>query len=67
MGGSAASHNNFWQLFVRPAGSAEWKLVTPPGVADNGGLVTADVGAQSLITGIPAQPGPHLHATGHHP
>jgi hypothetical protein len=52
MGGSAASHNNFWQLFVRPAGSAEWKLVTPPGVADNGGLVTADTGGQSLLTGI---------------
>jgi hypothetical protein len=52
MGGSAASHNNFWQLFVRPAGSAGWKLVTPPGVADNGGLVTADAGGQSLITGI---------------
>jgi hypothetical protein len=52
MGGSAASHNNFWQLFVRPAGSTEWKLVTPPGVADNGGLVTADTGGQSLITGI---------------
>ena len=52
MGGSAASHNNFWQLFVRPAGSAEWKLVTPPGVADNGGLVAADAGGQSLITGI---------------
>jgi hypothetical protein len=52
MGGSAASHNNFWQLFVRPAGSSEWKLVTPPGVADNGGLVTADTGGQSLITGI---------------
>jgi hypothetical protein len=52
MGGSAASHNNFWQLFVRPAGSAEWKLVTPPGVADNGGLVTAGTGGQSLITGI---------------
>ena len=52
MGGSAASHNNFWQLFMRPAGSTEWKLVTPPGVADNGGLVTAGTGGQSLITGI---------------
>jgi hypothetical protein len=52
MGGSAASHNNFWQLFARPAGSAKWKLVTPPGVADNGGLVTAGTGGQSLITGI---------------
>ncbi len=52
MGGSAASHNNFWLLFARPAGSAEWTLVTPPGVASNGGLVTADTGGQSLITGI---------------
>jgi len=50
MGGSAASHNNFWQLFVRPAGTSRWKLVTPPGVADNGGLVLADAGGRSLIT-----------------
>lgn len=50
MGGSAASHNNFWQLFVRPAGTSRWKLVTPPGVADNGGLVVADAGGRSLVT-----------------
>ena len=31
MGGSAASHNNFWQLFVPPAGTSKWRLVTPPG------------------------------------
>ena len=41
MGGSAADENNFWELFTRPAGSAQWTLVTPPGVADNGGLVAA--------------------------
>ncbi|HEV3293320.1 MAG TPA: hypothetical protein VG123_30445 [Streptosporangiaceae bacterium] len=52
MGGSAVQHNNFWQLFVRPAGSADWKLVTPPGTADNGGLVLADAGGPSLITGF---------------
>jgi hypothetical protein len=52
MGGSAASHNNFWQLFIRPAGSQRWKLVTPPGVPDNGGLVLAARGGQSLITGF---------------
>lgn len=52
MGGSAASHNNFWQLFVRPPASTRWKLVTPPGVADNGGLVLAATGGQSLITGF---------------
>ncbi len=51
MGGSVASHDNFWQLFLRPAGSGTWKLVTPPGTADNGGLVLA-AGAQSLITGF---------------
>ena len=52
MGGSVAAENNFWQLFVRPAGSSIWKLVTPPGTADNGGLVLAGDGTQSLITGF---------------
>ena len=41
MGGSVATHDNFWQLFARPAGSSRWQLVTPPGTADNGGLVLA--------------------------
>jgi hypothetical protein len=52
MGGSVASHNNFWQLFVRPAASTTWKLVTPPGTADNGGLALADDGGRSLIAGF---------------
>jgi hypothetical protein len=51
MGGSVATHDNFWQLFTRPAGSPVWKLVTPPGVPDNGGLVLAD-GGHSLIAGF---------------
>jgi hypothetical protein len=51
MGGSVASHDNFWQLFFRPPGSQQWNLVTPPGVADNGGLVLAAAGP-SLITGF---------------
>jgi hypothetical protein len=51
MGGSAATHDNFWQLFARPAGSQRWKLVTPPGTPDNGGLVLAGAGG-SLITGF---------------
>ena len=38
----------FWEVFVRPANSASWKLVTPPGVADNGGLVVSASGASSL-------------------
>lgn len=52
MGGSAAQHNNFWQLFSRPAGSTRWTLVTPPGTADNGGLVLAPGAGQALITGF---------------
>ena len=52
MGGSAADYNNFWQLFVRPAGAAKWQLVTPPGMASNGGLVLASSGGQSLLTGF---------------
>jgi hypothetical protein len=52
MGGSAASHNNFWQLFVRPAGSGRWRLVTPPGVASNGGLVVAGLGTGSVVAGF---------------
>ena len=30
MGGSVASLDNFWQLFVRPTWSSLWKLVTLP-------------------------------------
>jgi hypothetical protein len=52
MGGSAASENDFWQLFTRPAGAAAWKLVTPPGVADNGGLVMAAAAGGPLVVGI---------------
>jgi hypothetical protein len=51
MGGPAAEENNFWQLFVRPAGTSRWKLVTPPGTPDNGGLVLAGASG-SLITGF---------------
>ncbi|HEY2312798.1 MAG TPA: hypothetical protein VGH96_04240 [Streptosporangiaceae bacterium] len=52
MGGSAATFDNFWELFVRPAGAPSWKLATPAGVASNGGLVMAATGAASLVTGF---------------
>jgi hypothetical protein len=53
MGGSAASEDNFWQLFVRPAGASHWSLATPAGVADNGGLVAASgAGGTSLLVGF---------------
>ncbi len=37
----SSGDNSFWELFTRPAASSQWKLVTPPGIADNGGLVAA--------------------------
>ena len=67
MGGSVATHNNFWQLFVRPAGqpaagswsprpgsptTAAWSWPAPAGVADHR---------------VPAQPVPDLHAADRHP
>jgi hypothetical protein len=53
MGGPAATEDNFWQLFVRPTGTSRWSLVTPEGVADNGGLVAADgAGGASLLVGF---------------
>ena len=52
MGGSAAQHNNFWELFARPAAGTGWKLATPVGVASNGGLVAAVTGPAGLVTGF---------------
>ena len=52
MGGTASSDNAFSQLFTRTAGSTNWKLVTPPGVATNGGLVLATQDNKALIAGF---------------
>jgi hypothetical protein len=52
MGGSAKTYNNFWELFVRPAGGTAWKLVTPVGVASNGGIVAAVTGSGSALAGF---------------
>ena len=52
MGGPTAEHDNFWQLFVRPAASGRWRLATPPGVASNGGLVMASPGGRSVVAGF---------------
>ena len=52
MGGA---DNTFWQLFFRPATSDRWSLVTPQGVADNGGLVAADGGAYLVVGFRPSQ------------
>ncbi len=52
MGGSSAEHNNFWQLVTRSGAAAKWTLATPPGVADNGGLVAASLGGTALVAGF---------------
>ena len=52
MGGSAAGHNNFWQVFVRPGRAATWKLATPPGAASNGGITVAAGGGHALAAAI---------------
>jgi hypothetical protein len=52
MGGTASTYNNFWELFVRPAGATSWQLATPPGATSNGGIVMTANGATSLVTGI---------------
>jgi hypothetical protein len=41
--------NTFWELFLRKAGSKAWVLRTPPGVADNGGVVVS-LPAQGPLT-----------------
>jgi hypothetical protein len=38
MGRLGTRNNTFWQLFHQDAGGGRWTLVTPPGVATNGGL-----------------------------
>ncbi len=52
MGGSAAQHNNFWQVFVRPGQAGAWKLATPPGAASNGGITVAAEGGPALAAAI---------------
>jgi hypothetical protein len=44
--------NTFWQMFVTPGRTRRWALVTPPGVADNGGLVMTAPTPASLVAGF---------------
>jgi hypothetical protein len=50
--GGAAVGGKFWQLLVRPAGSTTWRLATPPGVADNGGLVVTGAANGTMTAGF---------------
>jgi hypothetical protein len=38
----------FWEVLARAANSQTWRLATPPGVADNGGLIATASGDKSL-------------------
>jgi hypothetical protein len=51
----AAANPTFWEVFARPARSADWTLVTPSGVADNGGLVLAADGNTVTAAVRPSQ------------
>jgi hypothetical protein len=52
MGQLSDTSNTFWQLLHTPSGtSSPWSVVTPPGVADNGGLVASASGG-SVLAGI---------------
>jgi hypothetical protein len=51
MGNLAQPLNTFWQIFMQRPGSAQWTLVTPPGTADNGGLVV-DTTATTIEAGF---------------
>ena len=42
----------FWEVFARPSDSSDWRLVTPPGVADTGGLVASAYGSSSLTVAV---------------
>jgi hypothetical protein len=44
--------NTFWELFFRAPAAATWRLVTPPGVADNGGLTVSVASTGSALVGF---------------
>jgi len=44
--------NTFWEVFYRAPSTSSWRLSTPPGVADNGGLVVSATGAGAVTVGF---------------
>jgi hypothetical protein len=51
MGDLDQPDNTFWQAFVLSGVTPSWSLVTPKGVADNGGLV-GSFGAAGAVVGV---------------
>jgi hypothetical protein len=52
MAGSGGAQDRFWQLLVRAAAGGHWRLATPPGVADSGGLAVTGVPGGTLTAGF---------------
>jgi len=59
MGQRGVPLNTFWEIFYRANGATSWKLVTPTGVADNGGLTLTTTLGGSAIAGF--EPSQLLH------
>jgi hypothetical protein len=59
MGQRGVPLNTFWQIFFRAPGAASWTLVTPTGVADNGGLTLTAALDGSVTAGF--EPSQLLH------
>ena len=55
MGDISDPNNTFWELFHTAPGSSHWSLVTPPGVADNGGLIESASAGAALVGVLPSQ------------
>ncbi len=50
--GATSGENQFWQLFLRPAGQSRWTLHTPPDVATSGALALGGLAGTSLVMGV---------------
>jgi hypothetical protein len=55
MGELSVRNNTFWQLLHSVPGSSHWSVVTPEGVADNGGLVAGTAGGTIAVGFVPSQ------------
>jgi hypothetical protein len=47
--------NTFWQVLHSPPASSQWSVVTPEGVADNGGLVVGASPISAIVGFLPSQ------------
>ncbi len=55
MGDLGDPDNTFWQVLRAAPGSSHWSVVTPRGVADNGGIVAGVTGGAIVAGVLPSQ------------